>query len=141
ALAVVPGDAAERDAVVERAIVPDLRGLADHDTHAVVDEDAAADDGAGVDLDAREEARHVRREAREPAQSPAPVRVGDAVQLQRMEAGITREHLPDGPGGGIALEDALDVLTDAAEHGGRIAGWPVDEVSHSRVKLSTIPRT
>ena len=64
--------AAERHALVDRAVVADLGRLADHDAHAVVDEDAPADRRAGVDLDAGEEARQMRDEARQPVQAVAP---------------------------------------------------------------------
>lgn len=47
-----PADAAQGDAVVEHHVVAEHGGLADHHTHAVVDEAAAPDDGTGVDLDA-----------------------------------------------------------------------------------------
>ena len=47
---------AERDALVKQHVVADLRGLADHHARAVIDEEAAADGRAGMDLDAREEA-------------------------------------------------------------------------------------
>ena len=54
--------AAQGHALVEVAVVADLRRLADDDAHAVVDEEALADLGAGVDLDAGEEAADVRDE-------------------------------------------------------------------------------
>ena len=57
ALALVPRSAAQRDAVIERAIVADFGGLAHHHAHAVIDEHAAADGGAGVDFDAGQPAR------------------------------------------------------------------------------------
>ena len=44
--------AAERDALVERDVVADRRRLPDHDARAVVDEQALADLGGRVDLDA-----------------------------------------------------------------------------------------
>ena len=56
ALAVVLAGAAQGDAVVDQAVVADLGGLADDDAHAVVDDQAAADRGAGVDLNAGPEA-------------------------------------------------------------------------------------
>ena len=76
--------AAERDALVDRAVVADLGRLADHDAHAVVDEDAPADLRARMDLDAGEEARQVRDEAPHPVQAvrPAPVRAGDAARAR-----------------------------------------------------------
>ena len=52
ALAHVLAGAAQGDAVVNQAVVPDLGGLADDKAHAVVDDQALADGGAGVDLDA-----------------------------------------------------------------------------------------
>ncbi len=47
---------AESDALVEQAIVADDRGFPDDHTHAVIDEEAAADAGSGMDLDARQPA-------------------------------------------------------------------------------------
>ena len=52
ALAGVLAGAAQGHAVVDRAVVTDLGGLAKHDAHAVVDKQLAADLRAGVDLDA-----------------------------------------------------------------------------------------
>ena len=52
ALAGVLAGAAEGHAVVDGAVVADLRRLAEDDAHAVVDEQALADLRAGVDLDA-----------------------------------------------------------------------------------------
>jgi hypothetical protein len=43
--------AAEGHAMVERDVIADLAGLADHHAHAVVDEEPPADLGARVDLD------------------------------------------------------------------------------------------
>ena len=52
ALAGVLAGAAQSDTVVDGAVVPDLAGLAEHDAHAVINEQASADGGTGVDLDA-----------------------------------------------------------------------------------------
>src|SRR5262245_20085745 len=45
--------APERHPLVQGHVVADLRGLADHHPHAVVDEDSGADARSGVDLDTR----------------------------------------------------------------------------------------
>ena len=76
ALAGIEADAAQGDALIERHVVADLGGLADHHAHAVVDEEAAADHGTGVDLDAGHEAADLRDEAAGelPAAPPEPVR-------------------------------------------------------------------
>ena len=62
--------------MVERAVVADLGGLADHHPHPVIDEEAAADPRPRVDLDARQPAGNVGYEPREPfeAQIPQPAR-------------------------------------------------------------------
>ena len=52
ALAGVLAGAAQSDTVVDGAVVPDLTGLAEHDAHAVINEQASADGGTGMDLDA-----------------------------------------------------------------------------------------
>src|SRR5690606_23073943 len=49
--AAVQRSAAQRYSLVDRAVVADLGRLADHDTHAVVDEHAPADYRAGVNFD------------------------------------------------------------------------------------------
>src|SRR5205814_1279486 len=74
ALLPLQAGAAERDALEQRDIVADLRRLADHHAHAVVDEEATPDAGRGVDLDAGHEATDVRHppRARGPARVPAP---------------------------------------------------------------------
>ena len=45
--------AAQRRALIDRAIIADLCGFADHHAHSVIDENAASHDGPGVDLDTR----------------------------------------------------------------------------------------
>jgi hypothetical protein len=110
------GHAAERDAVIEGAAVADLRGLADHHTHAVVDEDAPADGAPGwisIPVRKRVECEASRASQRRPIRHIA---VRDAMQLQRVEARIAGDHLPDRARGGIAVENAVDVFADAAEH-------------------------
>src|SRR5204862_2773358 len=111
-----PRNAAQRVALIELAASAALPHFADHHAHAVVDEHAPADCRARMDLDAGEEADRVRREAREPAQAHRPERVRHAMELQRVEARITREDFPHAASGGIAFENALDVFTHAAEH-------------------------
>ncbi len=105
ALALVPGRAAQRNAVIERRIVADLRRLADHDSHAVVDENAPADRRAGVDLDSRQPAAPVRQPARQPAEVRPPQAVDDrAMPDQRVQSRIAGKNLPGRARGRIAVE-------------------------------------
>src|SRR6185503_19639039 len=97
ALLTLQAGAAERHALVEGHVVADLRRLADHDPHAVVDEHAAPDARARVYLDAREEPRHVRDEPRRDPPSGAPETVRQPVKGEGVNAGITEHDLEPAP--------------------------------------------
>ena len=60
--------AAQRDALVEGHVVADLGGFADDHAHAVIDEEAPADLGAGMDLDSGDPSRDLRQASRREAQ-------------------------------------------------------------------------
>src|SRR3546814_19445151 len=92
-LSFLQGSAAEGDALVERHVVADLRGLTDHDAHAVVDEQPLADPGAGMDLDAGEDAAEMRDEASQQVPAATPRRVRHPMEHQRVEAGVAQRHL------------------------------------------------
>jgi hypothetical protein len=59
--------AAEGHPVVEHHVVADLGGLADHHTHAVIDEEPPADPRARVDLDPGEGSGELAQNPRGPA--------------------------------------------------------------------------
>src|SRR5262249_34915468 len=142
ALALVPGGAAQGHAVVQRAVVAELGGLADHHAHAVVDESAPADLRPRMDLDAGEEARAGRSKPRQPAQFHAPEGVRQAVDEQRVEARVAGDDLPGRAGGGVAVEHARDVFSDPGEHR-RIIGNLSELVNYSsrgRSQAASIPR-
>ena len=90
--------------------------------HAVVDEHPVRDARTRMDFDAGGPARNLRNEAAQPAQSVAPEPVRQPMGHQRMQARITRDHLPRAARGRIAVEDALDVGTQAIEHERHVAG-------------------
>ena len=50
AIPVLLAGAAERHALQDRDVVVDHRGLADHEAGGVIEEDAAADRGGGIDV-------------------------------------------------------------------------------------------
>ena len=86
--------ATQRDAVVEHDVVTDDRGGADDDAHPVVDEEAAADLRAGVDLDPGDRPHEGRQRAGRRAPTgllPDPVQpaVGpDRVQPGRVHGDV-----------------------------------------------------
>jgi hypothetical protein len=85
ALARGEAGAAERDALVERDVVADLRGLADYDAGTVIDEQALADLGAGMDLDPGRGAAEHRDRARHQRHATDLQRVRDAMREQRLD--------------------------------------------------------
>ena len=113
ALAFIPRRTAERHAVIERAVVADFSGLADHDAHAVIDEKTPADLRARVNFDAGEKAANMRDHARKPAQALAPEPVREPVDQQRMKAGIAGDDFPRIAGRRVALEDDRDFFFQA----------------------------
>jgi hypothetical protein len=71
ALALVPGGAAQGDAVVEGDVIADLGRLADHDAGPMIDEEAAADRAPGVDVDIGQRPPEEGQEARRKRQPRA----------------------------------------------------------------------
>jgi len=115
----------------------DFGGLADHDAAAVVDEEAAADGGARVDVDLGEHAREETEEACGVAQSARPQGMADAMPEQGVDAGIGRDDLPCRARGRVAQEHAGHVLAQQGEQSrcaGGAEGWgvAVDHRGHGR---------
>src|SRR5207247_8268994 len=116
ALALVPRGPAEGHAVVQGAVVSQFRSLADHDSHAVVDEHAPSHFCPGMNLDAGEKTRDVRHEAREPAQLYAPQPVGKPMDEQSVEARIAGDDFPGRARRRVALEHAGYVFANSGKH-------------------------
>ena len=106
---------AQGDPLHDVAVVPDDRGLADHDAHAMVDEEAMPDLRARVDLDAGEHAVEVRDQSRQHrnAQPVQPVR--EAVDDQCVHTGVRQEHLERPARGGVTLLRGGDVFANACQ--------------------------
>src|SRR5262249_53915641 len=103
--------------------------LADHDPHAMVDEETAADRGAGMDLDAGRDPADMRQEAARQPPVGAPQPVGQAIDHEGMEAGIAQHDLGPRPGGGVPRQNAVNVVAELLEQHWqyyvclRPAGW------------------
>ena len=110
ALAGVLAGAAQRDAVVDGAVVADLSRLAEDDAHAVVDEQAPADPGTGVDLDAGLMPAALADPSRQ-KKVPALIQpVRDAVIDQNVKAGVQQNDLQHAARGGVLALDVPCVL-------------------------------
>jgi hypothetical protein len=96
--------------VVERHVVADLGGLADHDAQPMVDEEPSADLGAGMDLDAGEEPSEVRQQPTEESPAAHPGAVRHPVPEHRVEARIGEHHLESRSGRRVACNQRVDLV-------------------------------
>jgi hypothetical protein len=108
--------ATERNALVEQAIVSDDGGFADDDAHPVIDEEPAPDLSARVNLDAGHQPRYLADDARRQRHARIVQTMGDAVQKDRVKAGVTEKDLQHAPGGRILPEYCFDLFPNGAEH-------------------------
>src|SRR5579862_339955 len=116
ALAFFAAGAAERDSLVEQDIISDLGGLADYDSGAVIDEEASADGGAGMDLDSGEEAAGLGDHSRNERDAPAIEPMGEAMSQNGVEAGVTEKDFNDALGRRVFPENGVDLFPDGAKH-------------------------
>lgn len=117
---------AECHALIQAYVIADLAGLADHDPRAVIDEEAAADLRAGVDVDARRRVRALGDDARcERDTQPVQV-VCDSIQGERVDRRVRDDDLGVTARGRVALERRLDVFGEAAAR----LGETVEELDH-----------
>lgn len=86
-------DAAQRHAVIDRAVVAYDSRFPQHHPHTMVNENATADTCSRMNFNAGTKTPHVADPAGKtvPALNPTPV--SGAMKCQRMQAGITENHL------------------------------------------------
>ena len=115
ALAGLVAGAAERDALVEHAVVAHNGGLADDDAHGVVDKEVLANLCGGMNFDAGDMTGNLREHAGERAMTvlPEPV-LGHVVPLG-VQARIGKEDDQTVLRGGILRLDGLDVLANGID--------------------------
>jgi len=102
--------------VVERDVVADLRGLADHDAATVVDEEATPDPCSGVDVDpAGDEPAGEGDRARRDAVSAEVEPVREPMEPERVEVRV-EQHLGDARRRRVSLERGVDVLAGQLQH-------------------------
>src|SRR5271157_2548977 len=81
----------------------------------MIDEEAAADDGAGVNFNSRQEARHLREPAGEQKEVVIPEPVIDAMEPDGVQARVTEIDLEARAGRGIAVEHGGNVLANVCQ--------------------------
>src|SRR3546814_4269872 len=88
--------AAERDALIDRDIIADLGGLADHDAETMIDVEVPVDLRARMDVDRGQETRQVIDEAREEEQPRLAQSVRDAAHTDRDNPRL-QQNFPSSP--------------------------------------------
>ena len=116
ALALVQTDAAERDAVIQRHVVADLRRFADDNAHAVINEKAVADFCARMNFDPGDAARKLRQPSSQQFQIVRPQPMRDAIRPQGVQSRIEQRDFEWVARGGIAVEHGLQIAVNDAEH-------------------------
>ena len=109
--------AAERHALVNRAVISHLGGFADHCAHTVVNENTASDFCPRMNLDPGEKPGHMTHPASKgvPALDPAPVT--QPPELHRVKPGIGEKHFMRAVARRVSLPDDLDIFSHSLKHG------------------------
>src|SRR5438270_11182068 len=84
---------AESHTLVDRYVVAYGGGFSDHHAHSMVNKEAFAQDGAGMNLNSCEQASPLREQPGHQEQSVIPEPMCNAVCPDRVQAGIAQEHL------------------------------------------------
>jgi hypothetical protein len=95
--------------VVNGTTIPYFSGLANHDAHAVIEENPFTQLRAWVNFNARDPTRKIGNKSPQPFEASTPACTGPTVKHHGMQAGVAGEDLPSRARSRIAIEDALDV--------------------------------
>ncbi len=109
-------DPAQGDAVVERDVVADLSGFADHRAHAVIDEKAPADTGTWMDFYPGQPTAQVGDEAAGQPPAPHPQAVGRTVDQHSVIARVAEQNFQARADRRVARLDRVDVGQNPLEH-------------------------
>jgi len=115
-LALLFSRSAKRNPLINQAIVTDLGSFAYDYASTMVNEEAAADAGTGVNLDLSQKAVELRNDAGQnrDIQFVKPVR--EPVKQNGVKAGIAQKDFDEAAGRRIPLFDGADLLAYGAEH-------------------------
>jgi hypothetical protein len=123
----------------KRAVVADLGGFADDDASAVIDEEAATNGGAGMDVDVGQPAPDEGQPARAESPAPAPEAMREAMHEDGVQAGIGQQHFDARSRRRVAIENAGQVFREQRPQPRRGLAWSGGveqrrrEVGHHRV--------
>jgi hypothetical protein len=93
-----------------------ISAAADDHPHAVIDEEAAADFGAGMDLDAGEKTADVGGEPGEEVEPPQPEAMGQPMEEHGVKPGIAENDFELAAHCRVTLENDLEILLQGSKH-------------------------
>ena len=100
---------AQRHPLVEFHLIADMRGSADNNACAMIDEEALADVGGGVDVNACFLVGEFRQHTRGQGHAVQVERVGQPIEGNGIEAGIGENDFVQTLGCGVPLENGLGI--------------------------------
>jgi len=116
ALAFFLARTAQRDALVHQYVIADLRCLAYHDAHAMVDEEPSSDRRARMDFDPGEEPADLGDQARQ-QRNPGFVKpVGEPVGHDSVKPRIAEQDFDHATRSRIIAENSIDLFPEVPEH-------------------------
>ena len=110
----VQGTTTEGGPVIHHHVITHLSGLADDDAHAVVDEEALADLGSGVDLHAGRRPGGLRQQPGRQPGTGGPQAVREPVHPNRVQARRGQRHLDAAARRWVTRDRGVEVATDLA---------------------------
>src|ERR1700745_269999 len=101
--------------MIQRAVITDLGGLANHHAHSVIDKQSPADARSRMNFNAGQYASDMRHEpaGEQPAALPKPMR--QAVIEQRLKPRVAEHNLEARPCRGVARERGVDFIPQVFE--------------------------
>ena len=98
--------------MVQHHVVTDLSGFTNHNAHAVINEETAANGSARVDLHAGQKTRKLRKGTRQSLRLILlPELMGQAVNPNGVHARIVQRNLDSATRSGVMLADVLNIFT------------------------------
>ena len=108
--------AAQGYAMVDGHVVAHDGGLANHHSHAVVDEEPSSDGRAGMNLNPGPEAGDLREVARQQTEAMPPEPVIQVMHPHRVKSRIVQQHGEPAGGRRIAVQHGLNVFSNGLQH-------------------------
>lgn len=116
ALALFFTGTAERNALINQDVIPDLGRFSDHHAIAVIDEQAPPYPSPGMNFDARQKTCKLGDQPGDNRKPRSIQPVGDPVHQNSVQTGVAEQDFKDILSRRIFLEDGIDLLPQFPPH-------------------------